>query len=155
MVVPSIVQDCCPTVVLEAMAVGRPVVAAASGGIVDLVDDGVTGLLVPPGDPVALSTALSTVLDDPQRASAMGQAAGTRRARSPRPPWWGGSRSSTPPWSRGARFRLTPAPARPCWRVACRIAGFSRSCFGSRDIERCSGSGRHEMVTRRSSCGSR
>ena len=77
-VVPSIVQDCCPTVVLEAMAVGRPVVAAASGGIIDLVDDGVTGLLVPPGDPVALSTALSTVLDDPQRASAMGQAASTR-----------------------------------------------------------------------------
>jgi len=77
-VVPSIVQDCCPTVVLEAMAVGRPVVAAASGGIVDLVDDGVTGLLVPPGDPVALSAALSTVLEDPQRAAAMGQAANTR-----------------------------------------------------------------------------
>ena len=80
-VVPSIVLDCCPTVVLEAMAVGRPVVASASGGIVDLVDDGVTGLLVPPGDPVALSTALSTILNDPQRASAMGQAA-TTRARS-------------------------------------------------------------------------
>jgi len=77
-VVPSLVPDCCPTVVLEAMAVGRPVVAAASGGIVDLVDDGVTGLLVPPGDPVALATALATVLDDPQRASAMGHAAHTR-----------------------------------------------------------------------------
>ena len=53
--VPSIVPDCCPTVILEAMALARPVVAAASGGIVDLVDDGVTGLLVPPGDPDALS----------------------------------------------------------------------------------------------------
>jgi len=41
--VPSIVHDCCPIVVLEAMAVIRPVVAAASEGIVDLVDDGVTG----------------------------------------------------------------------------------------------------------------
>ena len=53
--VPSIVPDCCPTVILEAMALGRPVVAAASGGIVDLVDDGVTGLLVPPGEAPALS----------------------------------------------------------------------------------------------------
>jgi glycogen(starch) synthase len=74
-VVPSIVPDCCPTVVLEAMAVGRPVVAAASGGIVDLVDDGVTGILVAPGDPVALSAALSTVVDDPEGAAAMGRAA--------------------------------------------------------------------------------
>ena len=77
-VVPSIVPDCCPTVVLEAMAAGRPVVAAASGGIVDMVDDGVTGLLVPPGDPVALSAALSAIVNDPQRAAAMGQAAYTR-----------------------------------------------------------------------------
>ena len=74
-VVPSIVPDCCPTVVLEAMAVGRPVVAAASGGIVDLVDDGVTGLLVTPGDPVALSTALSAVANDHESAAAMGRAA--------------------------------------------------------------------------------
>ena len=154
-VVPSIVQDCCPTVVLEAMAVGRPVVAAASGGIIDLVDDGVTGLLVPPGDPVALSTALSAVLDDPQRASAMGQAANTRRARHC---VRGGEedRGALHRPGRGATAsRLTQSPARPYWRVACRIAGFSRSCFGSRDIERCSGSGRHEMVTRRSSCDCR
>ena len=74
-VVPSIVPDCCPTVVLEAMAVGRPVVAAASGGIVDLVDDGVTGLLVPPGDPAALSTALATVVNDCEAGAAMGRAA--------------------------------------------------------------------------------
>jgi glycosyltransferase involved in cell wall biosynthesis len=74
-VVPSIVPDCCPTVVLEAMAVGRPVVAAASGGIVDLVDDGVTGLLVAPGDPAALSTALATVVNDCEAGAAMGRAA--------------------------------------------------------------------------------
>ena len=79
--VPSIVPDCCPTVVLEAMAVGRPVVAAASGGIVDLVDDGTTGLLVAPGDPVALSTALSAVAHDPDTAAAMGRKA-LERARS-------------------------------------------------------------------------
>lgn len=80
-VVPSIVPDCCPTVVLEAMAVGRPVVAAASGGIVDLVDHGVTGLLVDPGDPVVLSTALSTIVNDRDVAAAMGRRA-LDRARS-------------------------------------------------------------------------
>ena len=74
-VVPSIVPDCCPTVILEAMAVARPVVAAASGGIVDLVDDGVTGLLVAPSDPDALSTALSAVVNDRDSAAAMGRAA--------------------------------------------------------------------------------
>ena len=80
-VAPSIVPDCCPTVILEAMAVGRPVVAAASGGIVDLVDKGVTGLLVAAGDPVALSAALSRVVNDPETAAAMGRAA-LERARS-------------------------------------------------------------------------
>lgn len=74
-VVPSIVPDCCPTVILEAMAVGRPVVAAASGGIVDLVDDGVTGLLVPAGDAGALAAALRALVDDPARAATMSRAA--------------------------------------------------------------------------------
>ena len=58
-VVPSIVLDACPTVVLEAMAAGRPVVASSSGGITDLVDDGDTGVLVPPGDAEALARALT------------------------------------------------------------------------------------------------
>jgi glycosyltransferase involved in cell wall biosynthesis len=80
-VVPSIVPDCCPTVVLEAMAIGRPVVAAASGGIVDVVDDGVTGLLVTPGDPAALAAALSMVVKDRETAEAMGRMA-LDRARS-------------------------------------------------------------------------
>jgi glycogen(starch) synthase len=80
-VVPSIVPDCCPTVVLEAMALGRPVVAAASGGIVDLVDDGVTGLLVAPGDAIALSSALWSVVNDRDAAAAMGRMA-LERARS-------------------------------------------------------------------------
>ena len=79
-IVPSIVGDACPTVVLEAMAAGRPVVASASGGIVDLVVDGVTGLLVPPGDVSALAQAISSVLRDPRAAQAFG-AAGRNRAR--------------------------------------------------------------------------
>jgi glycogen synthase len=79
-VVPSIVGDACPTVVLEAMAAGRPVVASASGGIVDMVVDGVTGLLVAPGDVSALAQAISSVLRDPRAAQAFG-AAGRDRAR--------------------------------------------------------------------------
>jgi glycosyltransferase involved in cell wall biosynthesis len=73
-VVPSIVADCSPTVVLEAMAAGRPVVASATGGIVDQVVDGVTGVLVPPEDPVALRRAIQSVLADPGMAAAMGRA---------------------------------------------------------------------------------
>ena len=79
-VVPSVWADPCPTVVLEAMAAGRPVVAAASGGIIDMVLDGQTGLLVPPGDPEALATALGKVLRQPQMAAAFG-VAGRDRAR--------------------------------------------------------------------------
>ena len=75
-VVPSKSLDPCPTVVLEAMASGRPVVAAASGGIVDLVDDGVTGVLVPPGDTERLAAALSA---DDRRPEGRGRH-GARRA---------------------------------------------------------------------------
>ena len=74
-VLPSVEPDCCPTVVLEAMAVGRPVVTAASGGIVELVDHGVTGLHIAPGDRNALSKALLEVVTDPTRAEAIGRAA--------------------------------------------------------------------------------
>lgn len=79
-VVPSVWADPCPTVVLEAMAAGRPVVAAASGGILDMVVDGSTGLLVPPGDAPALAQALAAVLSDPDKARAFG-VAGRDRAR--------------------------------------------------------------------------
>jgi glycogen synthase len=79
-VVPSVWSDPCPTVVLEAMAAGRPVVAAASGGIVDMVVDGVTGVLVPPGDVPALAGGIASVLSDPDRGRAFG-AAGRDRAR--------------------------------------------------------------------------
>jgi glycosyltransferase involved in cell wall biosynthesis len=79
-VVPSVWSDPCPTVVLEAMAAGRPVVAAASGGILDMVVDGATGLLVPPGDASALAQAITSILSDPQTAWAFG-IAGRDRAR--------------------------------------------------------------------------
>jgi len=74
-VVPSVWPDPCPTVVLEAMAMGRAVVAAASGGIVDLVEDGVTGRLVEPGDQAALARVLDEVLHAPDVVTRMGDAA--------------------------------------------------------------------------------
>lgn len=55
-----------PTVVCEAMACGRAVVATAVDGTPEIVDDGATGYLVPPTDPVALAGALRRVLDDPE-----------------------------------------------------------------------------------------
>ena len=59
----------------EAMAHGRPVVATAVGGLVDVVDDGVTGLLVPPGDVRSLRAALERLLADPELRARLGAAA--------------------------------------------------------------------------------
>jgi starch synthase len=64
---------------LEAMACGTAVVASRVGGIPEVVDGGVTGLLVPPDDPASLADALNTLLRDPGRAEAFGLA-GRERA---------------------------------------------------------------------------
>ena len=64
---------------LEAMACGTAVVGSRTGGIPEVVADGETGLLVPPGEPEPLAAALNTLLSDPDRAEAMGQA-GRKRA---------------------------------------------------------------------------
>jgi glycosyltransferase involved in cell wall biosynthesis len=68
-----------PRVVLEAMARARAVVGARAGGTPELLEHGVTGLLVPPDDPERLADALLQVLADRDRADAMG-AEGRRRA---------------------------------------------------------------------------
>lgn len=70
-------SDALPNAVLEAMAAGLPVVATAVGGIVEVIDDGVTGLLVPPGDPRALADALGRLMEDGELATRLG-AAGRR-----------------------------------------------------------------------------
>ena len=76
---------CCPSVYepfgiinLEAMACETPVVASAVGGILEVVEDGVTGLLVPPARPDALGDALNKLLSDRDARRAMGKA-GRRR----------------------------------------------------------------------------
>lgn len=63
---------------LEAMACGLPVIATRTAGPSDIVEDGRTGLLVAPGDPVELAAAVHRLLTEPSTASALGQAA--RRA---------------------------------------------------------------------------
>ncbi len=68
-----------PVSVIEAMAAGRPVVATAVGGVPDVVDDGRTGLLVPPRDPEAFGAALARVIALPDRGRSLG-AAGRVRA---------------------------------------------------------------------------
>lgn len=72
--VPSTRPDPLPNSAIEALAAGRPVVAAAHGGLPEIVRDRVTGLLVRPGDPVVLAKALRELADDPERRAAMGQA---------------------------------------------------------------------------------
>jgi phosphatidyl-myo-inositol dimannoside synthase len=61
-------------VFLEAMAAGLPVVAARAGATPEVVEDGVTGILVPPRGASALADALTLLLRDPQRARSMGRA---------------------------------------------------------------------------------
>ena len=73
LVLPSFAEGL-PVVLMEAMAAGLAVVTTQIAGIPELVQDGVTGRLVPPGNRAALAQALREVLTDPDRAAAMGRA---------------------------------------------------------------------------------
>lgn len=64
-----------PLALLEAMACGRPVVATPVGGVPEVLDDGSTGLLVPPGDAPALAKAISTLLDNESLRHRLGRQA--------------------------------------------------------------------------------
>lgn len=68
-----------PLAVMEYMDAGLPVVATAVGGVPDLIEPGVHGLLVPPRDPSALAEAISELLGDPGRARTMGARGRERR----------------------------------------------------------------------------
>ena len=73
--VPSIWNDPHPSVVFEAFAHGVPVVGSRAGGITEMMEDGVSGVLVPPGDPQALADALTKFVDRPDALTAMRSAA--------------------------------------------------------------------------------
>lgn len=61
-----------PNVLLEAMAMAKPVVATRVGGTSELVEEGITGLLVEAGNPRLLADAIARLIDNPQMATAMG-----------------------------------------------------------------------------------
>jgi glycosyltransferase involved in cell wall biosynthesis len=73
-VLPSRAYENQPLVVLEAQALGVPVIGSDIGGIPELVVDGATGWTVRAGDPASLRAALATLVGDPARAMAMGRA---------------------------------------------------------------------------------
>ncbi|HEV3271167.1 MAG TPA: glycosyltransferase family 4 protein [Candidatus Methylacidiphilales bacterium] len=72
---PSYAHEGIPQIVLQAQAMARPVVATTIGGIPEVVEDGMTGLLVPPRDAEALAEKISSLLDDPALSARLGKAA--------------------------------------------------------------------------------
>lgn len=68
-------RDPFPLALLESMALARPIVASRVSGIPEMIEDGVSGVLVPPGDAAALARAVIPLLLDPDRAARMGAAA--------------------------------------------------------------------------------
>jgi glycosyltransferase involved in cell wall biosynthesis len=80
-VLPSICAEALGDVVIEAMSAGKAMIGSRAGGITDLVEDGVTGLLVPPGDADALATAMNRLIDEPELRERFGRQAGLRARR--------------------------------------------------------------------------
>ncbi len=80
-IVPSTLPEPFGLVAAEAMCAGRAVIAAGHGGLAEIVEDGVTGLLVKPGDLEALVSSMGALAVDPGRARSMGEAGRTRQQR--------------------------------------------------------------------------
>ncbi|HLE85846.1 MAG TPA: glycosyltransferase [Thermoanaerobaculia bacterium] len=70
-----------PVVLMEALAAGKPAVASRLSGIPELIEDGVTGLLAPPGDPEAVAAAVERLVREPELARRLGAAGRERVAR--------------------------------------------------------------------------
>ena len=77
-VAPSLWPDPFPTVVLEAMRAGKAVVASAHGGALEMIEDGVSGVLVSPGSAAALGAGIGTLIDAPNERERIGMAARDR-----------------------------------------------------------------------------
>jgi glycosyltransferase involved in cell wall biosynthesis len=77
-VLSSVTVECFPIALLEAMASARPAVCTAVGGIPEMIDDGVTGYLVPPSNSRQLAAQILDLLSDPITARRMGRAARDR-----------------------------------------------------------------------------
>jgi glycosyltransferase involved in cell wall biosynthesis len=77
-VVPSLWQDAFPLSVMEAMSLGKPVIASKVGGIPEMIDDGVTGVLVAPGDERGLAASISRLLGDSFLCERLGRSARQR-----------------------------------------------------------------------------
>jgi glycogen synthase len=77
LVLPSLYEEL-GTVLLEAMQAALPIVASKTGGIPDVIEDGVNGLLVPPGDPEALARAIDRILSDGDLARRLSEGAQQR-----------------------------------------------------------------------------
>jgi len=77
MVVPSRTEPF-GLVAAEGQMLGRPIVASDTGGLPEVIQNGVTGMLVPPEQPAALATAIASLIADPARRRAMGHAAHRR-----------------------------------------------------------------------------
>ena len=75
---PAVWQEAFGLAIAEAMATACPVVASNIGAVPELVVDGVTGLLVPPGDPLAIAAALERLTMDPELRNRLGQSARSR-----------------------------------------------------------------------------
>ena len=73
-VLPSTQPEPFGLVILEAMAVGKPVIATAQGGPTEIVLEGETGVLIPPADPQALAVAIQALLENPVEARRLGEA---------------------------------------------------------------------------------
>ena len=116
--VPSTRPEPLGLVALEAAAAGLPVVASDAGGVAEAVRDGVSGLLVAPGDPAALARALARLAADPAEAARMGRAGQGVVAADHSPSGWptACTCSTTGSPHDAPKFRVHPeAPTAPRW----------------------------------------